>query len=137
MAQHQGKFEQQAEGTALIAAGTAIAVGAGIAATVEGMGLAVGGTAIALGAAPFAIIGAVAGLAAYGLAKVFAERDDETAMKPLSCSRADDRTSSVKVSEELISSFGTFFLYANSDLPGLNPDGYDLCGEDTSEVEHS
>ncbi|HEY9675519.1 MAG TPA: hypothetical protein V6D11_29020, partial [Waterburya sp.] len=96
-----------------------------------------GGTAIALGAAPFAIIGAVAGLAAYGLAKVFAERDDETAMKPLSCSRANDRTSSVKVSKELISSFGTFFLYANSDLPNLNPDGYDLCGENGSELDNN
>ena len=47
------------------------AAGAGVAATVGGMGLAVGGTAVAIGAAPVVAAGAVVGLAAYGLKKLF------------------------------------------------------------------
>lgn len=50
------------------AVGGAVA-GAGVAATVGGMGLAVGGTAIAITAAPVVAVGAVVGLAAYGLKK--------------------------------------------------------------------
>lgn len=136
MTQHREQFEHQVEDAALIAAGTAVVVGAGIAAAVEGMGLAVGGTTIALGAAPFAVLSAVAGLAAYGLAKLFADHDEETAIQPLPCNSADEKTSSVKVSKELLSSFETFFLYANSDIPSLNPNGYDLCGEDGSELDN-
>ena len=52
-------------------AGGGAAVGAGVAATVGGMGLAVGGTAVAITAAPVIAVGAVAGLAAYGLKKAF------------------------------------------------------------------
>ena len=55
---------------ATYAAGGAVA-GAGVAATVGGMGLAVGGTAVAIGAAPVVAAGAVVGLAAYGLKKLF------------------------------------------------------------------
>jgi len=47
------------------------AAGAGVAATVGGMGLAVGGTAVGIGMAPVVAAGAVVGLAAYGLKKVF------------------------------------------------------------------
>ncbi|NJL41639.1 MAG: hypothetical protein HC899_36850 [Leptolyngbyaceae cyanobacterium SM1_4_3] len=45
--------------------------GWGAAATVGGMGLAAGGTAVAITAAPVIAAGAVVGLAAYGLRKVF------------------------------------------------------------------
>ena len=39
------------------------------------MGLAVGGTAVAIGTAPVVAAGAVAGLAAYGLNKLFKKKD--------------------------------------------------------------
>ena len=52
-------------------AATGAVAGAGVAATVGGMGLAVGGTAVAITAAPVIAAGAVVGLAAYTLKKVF------------------------------------------------------------------
>ncbi len=137
MTQRHEQFEHQAEGAAFIAAGVGAAAGVSIATAVEGMGLALGGTAIALGAAPFVALGALAGLAAYGLTKVLSSSDDNIEIIPLPFTCADEGVSSVEVSDEFISSLGTFFLHANADLPGLNPDGYDLCGEDTSEVDHS
>ena len=62
-------FEKATEAAAFTAGGAA--AGAGVAATVGGMGLAVGGTAVAIGAAPVVAAGAVVGLAAYGLKKLF------------------------------------------------------------------
>jgi hypothetical protein len=47
--------------------------GAGISALVGGMGLAVGGTAVAVTMAPVAAVGAVIGLAGYGISKLFTE----------------------------------------------------------------
>jgi hypothetical protein len=55
---------------AAFAAGGA-AAGAGVAGAVGGMGLAVGGGAVAIGAAPVIAAGAIVGLAAYGLKKIF------------------------------------------------------------------
>jgi hypothetical protein len=62
--------EDKLKEAATYAAGGA-AAGAGVAATVGGMGLAVGGTAVAIGAAPVVAAGAVIGLAAYGIKKLF------------------------------------------------------------------
>lgn len=62
--------EKDIQEAGAFAAGGAVA-GAGVAATVGGMGLAVGGTAVAIGAAPVVAVGAVAGLAAYGIKKLF------------------------------------------------------------------
>ncbi len=53
-----------------MAGGGALA-GAAIPAVVGKMGLAVGGTAVAVGAAPLAVAGAVAGLALFGISKLF------------------------------------------------------------------
>ncbi|WP_025772561.1 hypothetical protein [Thioalkalivibrio sp. HK1] len=55
---------------ATMAGGGALA-GAAIPAVVGKMGLAVGGTAVAVGAAPLAVAGAVAGLALFGISKLF------------------------------------------------------------------
>ena len=49
------------------------AAGAGVSSVIGGMGLAVGGTAVGIGMLPVAAAGAVAGLAFYGLKKVFEE----------------------------------------------------------------
>ena len=54
-------------------AGGAVA-GAGVSAAIGGMGLAVGGTAVAVGAAPVMAVGAVIGLAAYGISKLLGDR---------------------------------------------------------------
>jgi hypothetical protein len=56
----------------LHAAGGA-AAGAGVAAVVGGMGLAVGGTAVGIGMLPVAAVGAVFGLAFYGIKKAMEE----------------------------------------------------------------
>lgn len=129
MTQYFKEFEDQAEGAALIAAGAGAAAGASLAAVAEVMGLAVGGTAVAIGAAPFVTLGAVAGLAVYGLTKFLSRSDEETVITSLHASSVDNGASSVEVSEELLSSLETFCLYANADLVILNPDGYDLCDE--------
>jgi hypothetical protein len=55
-------------------AGGAVA-GAGLSSVIGGMGLAVGGTAVGIGMLPVAALGAVVGLAAYGVKK--AMEDDE------------------------------------------------------------
>lgn len=124
MTQHQEEIEARLKSAALAAAGV------GIAAMAEVMSLTVKGTAVVIGVAPLAILGAVAGLAVYGLIELVSSRDDTTTVTPLYPKSGDRTTQSVEVSEELISSLETFFLYGNSDCTPLNPDGYDLCGED-------
>jgi hypothetical protein len=52
-------------------AGAGAAAGGVTAASVGGMGLAVGGTAVSIGAAPVVAAGAVLGLAAYGMYRLF------------------------------------------------------------------
>ena len=64
------KKEQDVQSAVAYTAGGAVAGGA-VAATVGGMGLAVGGTAVAIGTAPVVAVGAVVGLAAYGVKKLF------------------------------------------------------------------
>ena len=59
--------ENLAEAAGFAAGGAA--TGAGVSAALGGMGLAVGGTAISIGMAPVAAVGAVLGLAAYGIKK--------------------------------------------------------------------
>lgn len=70
------KAIEQGDATALGAVAGGAAVGAGVSAVVGGMGLAVGGTAVAIGMAPVAAAGAVMGLAAYGLMKLFGGGDN-------------------------------------------------------------
>jgi len=50
--------------------------GAGVSAALGGMGLAVAGTAFGVTMAPVAAVGAVIGLAGYGLSKLFEGNDD-------------------------------------------------------------
>lgn len=57
--------------TAIGAVVAGAGVGAGASAIVGGMGLAIGGTAIGVAMAPVAAVGAVVGLAGYGLYKLF------------------------------------------------------------------
>ena len=61
--------------TEAIKAGGAVATGAAAGgvtfAAVGSGGLAIGGTAVAVGAAPFVAIGAVVGLAGYGIYRIF------------------------------------------------------------------
>lgn len=61
---------EEGDATALGALVGGAAMGAGVSTVVGGMGLAVGGTAIAVGMAPVVAVGAVAGLASYGLKKL-------------------------------------------------------------------
>ncbi len=70
------KAIEEGDATALGAVAGGAAVGAGVSAVIGGMGLAVGGTAVAIGMAPVAAAGAVVGLAAYGLTKLFGGGDD-------------------------------------------------------------
>lgn len=56
---------------AAAAAGAGAVAGGITSASVGGMGLAVGGTAMSIGAAPVIAIGAVLGLAGYGLWRAF------------------------------------------------------------------
>lgn len=135
MTKYHEEFEERVEGAALTAAGAGAAAGVGIAAMAEVMSLAVGGTAVVMGAAPLAILGAVAGLAAYGLTKLFSGSDDKTAIMPLYSKSSDRTAQSVQVSEELLTGLETFFLYGNSDCTPLNPDGYDLCGEEDNNID--
>jgi hypothetical protein len=129
MTQYQEELEARLKSAALTAAGV------GIAAMAEVMSLTVKGTAVVIGVAPLAILGAVAGLAVYGLTKLFSSSDDTTTVTPLS-SRSCDRTAqSVEVSKELLTGLETFFLYGNSDCTPLNPDGYDLCGEEDNDMD--
>lgn len=65
------KAIEEGDATAISAVAGGAAVGVGVSAVVGGMGLAVGGTAVAIGAAPVIAAGAVVGLAAYGLKKLF------------------------------------------------------------------
>jgi hypothetical protein len=51
--------------------------GAGVSALVGGMGLAVGGTAVAVTMAPVAAVGAVVGLAGYGIFKFFQGEEEK------------------------------------------------------------
>ncbi len=66
---NQDKETEKVEAAAYAAGGAA--AGAGVAAAVGGMGLAVGGGAVAIGAAPVIAAGAIVGLAAYGIKKLF------------------------------------------------------------------
>ncbi len=59
-------------GAVVIGAGA----GAGISSVVGGMGLAVAGTAVGIGMAPVAAVGAVIGLAGYGIFKLFGGGDN-------------------------------------------------------------
>ena len=129
MTQHQEEIEARLKSAALAAAGV------GIAAMAEVMSLTVKGTAVVIGVAPLAILGAVAGLAVYGLIELVSSRDDTTTVTPLYLKSGDRTAQSVEVSEELISSLETFFLYGNSDCTPLNPDGYDLCGEEDNDMD--
>jgi hypothetical protein len=137
MTKYHEEFEDRVEGAALTAAGAGAAAGAGMAAMAEVMSLAVGGTAVVMGAAPLAILGAVAGLAAYGLTKLFSGSDDKTAITPLYSKSGDRTPKSVEVSDELLSGLETFFLYGNADFTTLNPEGYDLCGEEDRDIDIS
>ena len=56
---------------AVVATVGGAAVGAGVSAVVGTVGVAIGGTAVAVGMAPVAAVGAVFGLGAYGLRKLF------------------------------------------------------------------
>lgn len=135
MTKYDEEFEKRVEDAALTAAGAGAVAGVGIAAMAEVMSLAVGSTAVVMGAAPLAILGAVAGLAAYGWTTLFSRSDHKTAITPL-YSRSGDRTvQSVEVSKELLSGLETFFLYGTADLTTLNPDGYDLCGEEDNDID--
>lgn len=64
------KAIDEGDATALGAIAGGAAIGAGVSTVVGGMGLAVGGTAVAIGMAPVAAVGAVVGLASYGLWKL-------------------------------------------------------------------
>ncbi len=59
-------MDASAIGAAVVGAG----VGAGVAGVVGGMGLAVAGTAVGITMAPVAAVGAVLGLAGYGISKL-------------------------------------------------------------------
>jgi len=65
----EDNFDKAKEAAAY--AGAGMAAGVVVAEIVGGMGLAVGGTAVAIGAAPVIAAGAVVGLAALGLKKIF------------------------------------------------------------------
>jgi len=69
MSNHKDDSQDKTEAIGYVAGGAV--AGAGVASAVGGMGLAVGGTAVAIGAAPVVAAGAVVGLAAYGLKKLF------------------------------------------------------------------
>ena len=66
---NEDDFDKAKKATAY--AGAGLAAGAVVTEVFGGTGLAVGGTAIAIGAAPVIAAGAVVGLAAYGLKKIF------------------------------------------------------------------
>lgn len=57
--------------TAAIFAGGGAAAGGVTFATVGSAGLAIGGTAVTIGAAPIVAVGAVVGLAGYGIYRIF------------------------------------------------------------------
>jgi hypothetical protein len=135
MTQYPEEFEERVESAALTAAGAGAAAGVGMAAMAEVMSLAIGGTAVVMGAAPLAILGAVAGLAAYGLTKLIRGSDERTVIMPLYSKSGDRTAQSAQVSEELLTGLETFFLYGNSDCTPLNPDGYDLCGEEDNDMD--
>lgn len=134
MTQCHEEFKTQAESTAFIATGVGATVGASIAAAAGSMGSTVEGTVVAIETAFIFTLGTVVGLAAYGLSKLFTSSDKSTVVKPLISIRSDNKAESVKVSEELLSSLETFFLYANSDLGNLDPEGYDFY-DDVTELD--
>ncbi|MEB3161408.1 MAG: hypothetical protein VKL20_08110, partial [Synechocystis sp.] len=65
------KAIDEQDASALGAAAVGAGVGAGASAIVGGMGLAVAGTAVGVTMAPVAAVGAVVGLAGYGIFKLF------------------------------------------------------------------
>ena len=65
------KAIEEKDGYALGAVVAGASVGAGVSSVVGGMGLAVAGTAVGIGMAPVAAVGAVVGLAGYGIFKLF------------------------------------------------------------------
>lgn len=65
------KAIDEQDASALGAAAVGAGVGAGASAVVGGMGLAVAGTAVGVTMAPVAVVGAVVGLAGYGIFKLF------------------------------------------------------------------
>ena len=65
------KAVEEKDASAIGAAAIGAGAGAGISALVGGMGLAVGGTAVAVTMAPIAAVGAVIGLAGYGISELF------------------------------------------------------------------
>jgi integral membrane sensor domain MASE1 len=62
------------DATAIGAVVAGAGVGAGASAVVGGMGLAVAGTAVGVTMAPVAAVGAVVGLAGYGVSKLFGRK---------------------------------------------------------------
>lgn len=63
----QPKGKDKVEAVAFTVGGAV--TGGVVASTVGGMGLAIGGTAVSIGATPVIAVGAVAGLAVFGLKK--------------------------------------------------------------------
>jgi len=65
------KAVEEQDPSILGAAAVGAGAGAGVSAVLGGMGLAVGGTAVGITMAPVAAVGAVVGLAGYGIFKLF------------------------------------------------------------------
>lgn len=131
MTQCHEEFKTQLESAAFIATGVGAAAGATIAAAIGSMGSTVEGTGVAIGTAFIFTLGTVVGLAAYGLSKLLNSSDESTIIKPALSIRSDDKAESITASEEFLSSLETFFLYANSDLANLDPEGYDFYDDVT------
>jgi hypothetical protein len=72
------KAIEDQDATALGAAALGAGAGMGVSAVVGGMGLAVAGTAVGVGMAPVAVVGAVLGLAGYGIFKLFGGGDEHS-----------------------------------------------------------
>ncbi len=72
------KAIEDQDATALGAAALGAGAGMGVSAVVGGMGLAVAGTAVGVGMAPVAVVGAVLGLAGYGIFKLFGGGDEQS-----------------------------------------------------------
>lgn len=65
------KAVEEQDANAIGAAAIGAGAGAGISTLVGGMGLLVGGTGVGITMAPVAAVGAVVGLAGYGISKLF------------------------------------------------------------------
>jgi uncharacterized membrane protein YebE (DUF533 family) len=76
---------------AAFAAGGGVA-GAAASTLVGNMGLAVAGTAVSVGLLPIVAIGAIAGLAVYGVKQAFFSDDDAPVVQPTDTNQSSDGT---------------------------------------------